>query len=236
LITDLEARFDSLRRTYLERSNVTRYEFARQHLHVAGRLDLQLRAVAALMSGDASACEGNIRDATMAGTIEWILRREKRIVLLAHNGHIQKTPIATPTGKTAAVDTVGVHLAARLGDQYLAIGTTCGKGDMVAMRTIAGPDNSYEAQLYIRELPPAEPDTLDAILDARVSQPTLIDLRCLDTQTAAAIDAASKMRSQDMFLPINARHAFDMLVHVPSISLWTSSTNASLPDERQKAL
>jgi hypothetical protein len=40
------------------------------------------------------------------------------------------------------------------------------------------------------------------------------------------------MRSQDLFLPINVREAFDLLAHVPRITRWTSSTNASLPDER----
>jgi erythromycin esterase len=117
LLADLGARFASLQRTYLERSDEASYDLARQHLRVAAQLDLQLRAVAALMVGDASACEGNIRDATMADTVEWILQREERIVVLAHNGHIQKTPIATPTGTVGSVDTVGVHLARRLGDK-----------------------------------------------------------------------------------------------------------------------
>ncbi len=112
LLADLAARFDALRRTYVEHSNLEQYDVIRQHLRVAAQLDVQLRAVAAFMAGDAAACEANIRDLTMADTVEWILAREKRIVILAHNGHIQRTPISTMPGVTP-VDTLGVHLAHR---------------------------------------------------------------------------------------------------------------------------
>ena len=32
------------------------------------------------------------RDAAIADTVEWIVRREDRIVLAAHNGHLQRWP------------------------------------------------------------------------------------------------------------------------------------------------
>jgi erythromycin esterase len=232
LLADMSARFDSLRRTYVERSDAERYDVARQHLRVAARLDLQLRAVVALMSGDASACEGNIRDATMADTVEWILHRHGRIIIAAHNGHIQKTPITTPTGTVGSVDTVGVHLAERFGERYVAIGTTCGGGEMVGMRTTAAADGSYESEFYLRDLPPREADTVDSLLDSSCGGIGLLDLRSLDAQSAAAIDAARRMRMQDQLMEIDVRRAFDMLIHVPRISVWKSDVIASLPDER----
>ena len=232
LLADLGARFDAHRRTYIERSDAERFDFARQHLHVAAQLDLQLRAVAALMSGDAAACEANIRDATMADTVEWILKREERIIVLAHNGHIQRTPISTAAGSVASVDTLGVHLAHRWGDQYVAFGTPCGGGDLVAMRTVPAGDGSYDSELYIRSLPPAGADTIDHVLDSNVSGVSLLDLRTMDAQSASAIDDARKMRMQDQLMDIDVCRAFDILVHVPRISLWTSDVNTSLADER----
>jgi erythromycin esterase len=235
LLGDLGARFNSLQRTYLERSDEAGYDFARQHLRVAVQLDLQLRAVAALMAGDASACEGNIRDATMADTVEWILEREERIIVLAHNGHIQKTPIATPTGTVGSVDTVGVHLARRLGGKYLTIGTTCGGGEIIAMRPVEGADGSYDSELYIRDLPPVEADTMDRLLDENVAGLALVDVRGGRPVSSSAFGAMKRMRSQDQVLEIDVRQAFDMLIHVPLIRRWTSSTNAMLPDERAAA-
>jgi len=232
ILADLGARFDALKRSYIERSDAERSDVVRQHLRVAAQLDLQLRAVAAMMAGDAAACEANIRDTTMADTVEWILGREERIIVLAHNGHIQRTPIATPAGTTPTVDTLGVHLADRLSQQYLTIGTTCGGGQIVAMRPVVAADGSYDSELYLRDFPPAGEDTIDHVLDTRLSGMTLLDLRRLDPRDSGAVDAARRMRTQDQALPIDVRRAFDMLVHVPRISVWTSSMNAALPDER----
>ena len=66
------------------------------------------------------------RDATIADTVEWILRREDRIVLAAHNGHILRCPATLPS--MPPVTTMGMHLADRLGKDYLVIGTTSATG------------------------------------------------------------------------------------------------------------
>jgi erythromycin esterase len=230
LLADLGARFDALRRSYVERSDTAGYDIARQHLRVAAQLDLQLRAVAAFMAGDAAACEANIRDLTMADTVEWVLRREERVIVLAHNGHIQRTPISTVPGMTP-VDTLGVHLAHRLGERYLAIGTTCGGGEIIVPRT-SNVDGKYETELIVKDLPPAGADTIDGLLDASLSAMGLLDLRTLGPQSKSAIDAAHRMRMLDQTMEIDVRRAFDMLIHVPRISLWHSDVNASLPDLR----
>ncbi len=232
LLADLAVRFDALRRSYTERSDAMRYDLARQHLRVAAQLDLQLRAVAALMGGDTAACEASIRDLTMADTVQWVLGKEQRIIVLAHNGHIQKTPIATPAGTTATVDTLGVHLADRLGQRYLTIGTTCGGGEIIAMRTVPGVDGSYDSELYIRDLPPAGADTIDTALDSILCEVSLLELRGLDGPIASAIATAHRMRVQDQIVDLDVRRAFDLLIHVPRISLWTSAMNTSMPDER----
>ncbi len=237
LLADMASRFYALRRSYVERSDAERYDLVRQHLRVARQLDLQLRAVAALMAGDIAACEANIRDRTMADTVEWVLGRHERVIVLAHNGHIQKTPVATPMGP---IDTVGVHLASRLGDRYLTIGTTCGGGDIIAPRTIEM-DGKQDTELVIRDFPPAEAGTIDHLLDASLagtggdaspSRIGLLDLRTLDPASRSMIDAARRMRMQDQVVEVDVRRAFDALIHVPRISLWTSPLNASMPDLR----
>jgi erythromycin esterase len=231
LLADASARFDALGRSYVERSDATRYGIARQHLRAATQLDLQLRAVAALMSGDASACEANIRDLSMADTVEWILSRHERIILLAHNGHIQRTPISTVPGVTP-VDTVGVHLAHHFGKRYLPIGTTCGGGEIIVPRTMVV-DGKHETDLVIRNLPPAPDGAIDTVLDSSLNGPALLDLRGLDPDSARLIDAAKRMRVLDQVIEIDVRRSFEMLIHVPRISLWTSGVNALLPDLRE---
>lgn len=230
LLADCAARFDAMRRSYVERSDAERYEVARQHLRYTVELDLQLRAVASLIAGDAAACQANIRDRAMADTVEWLLTRHRRVVVAAHNGHIQRTPIST-VEPHPPVDTLGVHLADRLGEQYLTIGTTCGGGEIIVPRTSVV-DGQQQTELTIGNLPPAEEGSLDRLLDDRTSGMGLLDLRTLDASGAAAIDAAGRMLVQNQYVKVDARRSFDMLIHVPRISLWTSSANASLPDER----
>ena len=138
---------------------------------------------------------------------------------MAHNGHIQRTPIATPEGTAATVDTLGVHLAHRFGDRYLTVGTTCGGGEITAMRTVPGVDGSYDSELFIRDLPPAGVDTIDGVLDSSLSRIGLLDLRTLGPQSASLIDAAHRMRTQDQVLDVAVRRAFDLLIHVPRVGL-----------------
>ena len=108
------------------------------------------------------------------------------------------------TGTTKTVDTVGVHLAHRYGDRYLTIGTTCGSGELIAMRTTTSPDGAYNSELYIRDLPPVEPDTIDSVLAANLPELSLIDLRSLGPQSASTIAATRRMRTQDMALEIES--------------------------------
>jgi erythromycin esterase len=230
LLADLGARFDALRRGYVERSDAARYDLARQHLRVAAQLDLQLRAVAAFMAGDAAACEANIRDLTMADTVEWALAREQRIIVLAHNGHIQRTPIASHAGP---IDTLGVHLAHRLGERYFPIGTTYGGGEIIVTRT-SSVGGVHETELVIKDVPPASADTIDTVLDSNLAGAALLDLRTLGARSASAVGASKRMRVLDQVAEIDVRPAFDMLVHVPRISLWNSPTNASMPDLRAR--
>jgi erythromycin esterase len=231
LLADVTARFDALRRIYVERSDTARYDAVGQLLHVAVQLDLQLRCVAAFMSGDGSACEANIRDLSMADTVEWVLSQHQRIVVLAHNGHIQRAPISMAAGITP-VDTLGVHLASRLGKQYIPIGTTCGSGEIIVPRTI-DVEGSQVTELVIRNLPPASAETIDSLLDTSFKDVNLIDLRTLGPQSALLIADRPRMRVLDQTIEIDVRRAFDMLIHMPKISLWTSDANASLPDLRE---
>ena len=50
------------------------------------------RDCAAAAAGEHAFFDVNIRDAAMAETTRWILRRAQRLVILAHNLHIQRTP------------------------------------------------------------------------------------------------------------------------------------------------
>ena len=121
-LADLRARMTARRLDYRERTSPAAYERALRSLDVTVTLDAMARD---LVRGDQQAMMLS-RDAAIADTVEWILGREDRIVLAAHNGHVQRCPAALPGTPPAAM--MGTHLADRLGQDYLAIGMTTGTG------------------------------------------------------------------------------------------------------------
>ncbi|GAA2367926.1 hypothetical protein GCM10010404_23000 [Nonomuraea africana] len=90
-LADLAARMTARRLDCLRRTTVDAYERALRSLRLTVTLDSAIRAMA---SGDQQSMLFN-RDAAIADTVEWILRREDRIVVAAHNGHVQRWPCAS---------------------------------------------------------------------------------------------------------------------------------------------
>ncbi|WP_460429139.1 erythromycin esterase family protein [Amycolatopsis endophytica] len=72
----------------------------------------------------------------LADTVRFLAEREKRIVVAAHNGHVQRWPLSL-TDPPAT--TLGVFLAATRGADYRVIGTTSGRGRTLSMAFHAGP-------------------------------------------------------------------------------------------------
>jgi erythromycin esterase len=164
--------------------------------------------------------------------VEWIAQREERLLVLAHNQHIQRTPCALPWLPETA--TLGHHLAASLGPRYLAIGTTCGSGEVIGVEVAAGGTEAWDLRDVIRELDPLGSDTIDGLIAAGRSEPGVVDLRTLTPADVALVDAAKKMRCLDQLAEVCAREAFDLLVHVPHVTLWHSSATSALLSEVER--
>lgn len=227
LLADLTARFDAVELRYRERTGDAAYDLAAQHLRVARQLDTWLRDNATAAAGEHPFFDINIRDASMAQTVRWILAREQRLVLLAHNLHIQRTPYGlswlSEDGAASEASSLGHHLARSLGDDYRVIGTTFGEGEVVGVE----PDPAAEADGWnvrevVRRLGPAAPDSIDGLLAAVRDTPGALDLRALTPADAALIGGSRPMRSLDQYIDVPVTEAYDALVHVPEVTLWHS--------------
>ncbi|MGK4578921.1 erythromycin esterase family protein [Kitasatospora sp. HPMI-4] len=207
-LADLLARMTGRRLEYLRQATAEAYERALQVLRVTVTLDSGYREMA---RGDRRGLMLN-RDTAMADTVEWILRREGRIVLAAHNGHVQRRPIAMPG--MASVTPMGMHLADRLGDDYLVIGTTSGTGQM-----LNNGDDFYTGTLFT-PLDPPQPGSLDALMAASCDRPFATDLRRLSPADTATVQAASRQRAGigDFYFDQNPLDAFDLVVHLPHVT------------------
>lgn len=200
-------RLTARRVEYVGRTSVDAHGRACRALAGAVALDALARAMA---GGDRQAMM-NIRDAAMADTIEWILGREERIVLAAHNGHLQRWPGALPG--MPPMTPLGLHLDDRLGRDYVVIGTTADTGQILT----TGPE-FYTGTLF-SPLPPASPDSIDGLMAASHDGPFGVDLRRLSNADTAAVRTAGRQRVlADHYGDVDALAAFDVLVHVPVLT------------------
>ncbi|HEY3607468.1 MAG TPA: erythromycin esterase family protein [Pseudonocardiaceae bacterium] len=206
-LAGLVARLAAQRVEYVGRTSLDAYGRAGRALAGAVALDALARAMA---GGDRQAMM-NMRDAAMADTIEWILGREERIVLAAHNGHLQRRPGALPD--MPPMTPLGMHLAERLGRDYVVIGTTADTGQILT----TGPE--FYAGTLFSPLPQASPDSIDGLMAASHDSPFGVDLRRLSGADTAAVRAAGRQRVlADHYGDVGVLAAFDVLVHVPVLT------------------
>lgn len=161
----------------------------------------------------------NIRDATMADTVQWILEREERVLLFAANGHVRKTPYLAPPFVAQPLATVGTHLRSRLGADYLAIGTTFGGGEAWLHRPRAD-DLPGHSTPFTEPIGALRPDSLDHLLAEAAPGSFLVDLRTAPPDAAARLDTAAGTHNGRELELGDVRASFDLVLHVDEVSPW----------------
>lgn len=205
-LAGLTARMTGRRLDYQQRTTADAYERALRALHLTVTIDANARAIA---RGDRDSIFFN-RDAAIADTVEWILRREERIVLVAHNGHIQRWPAQWPGMSSAA--TMGMHLADRIGEDYRVIGITNGTG-----QTLNTGADFYTGKLFT-DLEPPRPGSLDALMAASSDGPFATDLRRLQPADADAVRAVPQQRLGTHYCDVRPLDAYDVIIHLPHVT------------------
>lgn len=161
----------------------------------------------------------NIRDSTMADTVQWILQREERVLLFAANGHVRKMPYLAPPLVTEPLATVGTHLSSRLGADYTVIGTTFGGGEAWLHRP--GPDDPPgHSTPFTEEIGPLRPESLDRHLGDAGRGSRLIDLRSALAEVAASLESVRGTHNGTELEVADVRASFDLILHVDRVSPW----------------
>ncbi|QWF84553.1 erythromycin esterase family protein [Amycolatopsis sp. CA-230715] len=205
-LAELTVRMEGQRLEYQERTGAEAYGRAFRAVRLAAAIDANARAIA---RGDQASLLST-RDSAIADTVGWILGREDRTVLAAHNGHVQRWPVQYPG--LAPASSMGMHLADRIGEDYLVIGTTNGTG-----RTLNTGTGFYQGELFT-DLEPPRPGTLDALMDASADGPFATDLRRLSPGDTTAVRAASQLHQGNVVGDVSPLDAYDVLVHLPRVT------------------
>ncbi|WP_067826361.1 erythromycin esterase family protein [Actinomadura kijaniata] len=212
----LRLRFRALEPLYVPRSDQHRYDTAMWRLEAAVHADDALRATAALFDGTAPPADLSVRDRYMAESVRWHLSHSApgtRVVLAAHNNHIQKHPVAYD-GRLTTLP-MGRHLHRALGDDYFALALTSTADRTVEMR----PDPNAPLGFTIADTPldPPKPGSVEAAaLDAGIG-PGLIDLR--HARGADRSGELTRIRTQSTTLTMPIPDAFDAVLVTPTATM-----------------
>ncbi len=214
-IGDLIAWLEIWRVQYIHRSSEEAYEWALRQAVLSRQLDRSYRHRAALPPGFWEALEPGVelpgpRDAGMAENLVWALQREGpkgRIVLWAHNSHLQKYPMVW---REPRMTQLGEYFESMVGDEYLSVGFTYSQG---------APSGWASYQTEVSK--PAPPGSLDAAM-AQVGLPMFVlDLRRAPRE-GPVYEWLNQEREQRESVPephlVNPARAWDVLFHIDRIS------------------
>jgi erythromycin esterase len=157
---------------------------------------------------------GNRREEYMADNVAWVLQRQQRILIVAHNTHLRRDGPAVPA--------LGSLLQAQLPEPPVVIGLTAGAGSVWRIdNMMTAPPNEWTISRQ-KLNPPA--DTMDAMM-SKVGLPLhFVDLnRVSDTEVA---EATKMMVFHDPW-PVDLRQAFDGLIHVHSVRSTDESVDGA---------
>ncbi|MFG2736578.1 erythromycin esterase family protein [Streptomyces harbinensis] len=203
-------RFRALEPLYAERGGRPGYDLALRLLEGACHADHGFRAMAGLFAGEGLPGDTSARDSYLAGSLLWHLERSApgtRVVLAAHNAHLQTVPISFD-GRLTGIP-MGRCLRDALGDDYLAIGLTAVTGHTADMpRDESAP---FGFTVAATALAAPEPGSVEAAFaGAGLGSGThLADLRPLRGRAA---DPPDRIRLQGSYLHTPVVAAYDAML------------------------
>ncbi|MER6512927.1 erythromycin esterase family protein [Nonomuraea sp. NPDC001636] len=211
ILMRLRIRFRAVEMLYVSRGDRPSYDIALRRLEAACHADYGFRAMAGLYAGTGWTADTSARDVYMAESVLWHLQRSDpgtRVVLAAHNAHIQKTSVSFD-GRLTGLP-MGQHLHNRLGDDYLALALTSVTGHTADMR----PDENARFGFAIDDVPlqPPEPGSIEAAFADAGRGLSVADLRQAPRQTPGP----DRYRIQSAYLHTPVLDAFDAVLSTPT--------------------
>lgn len=223
ILARLLVRLRALEPLYATRGDRHEYDLALHRLEGACHADYTFRAMAGLFAGNGLTADTSARDAYMARSVLWHLERldpGTRIVLAAHNAHIQTTPISFDGHLTGLP--MGQQLRRALGDDYFALGLTSIAGHTADMhRDETAP---FGFTLVDTALEPPEPGSVEAAFADAGLGLGIADLRTARTETADRPDRPDdpdRIRLQGTYVRTPVIDAFDAVLTTPASTVTT---------------
>jgi len=216
----LAEQFDKNRKRYLKESSMKEYEWATRQL-LSAHAGTRLFTSGSLLKG------GLIRDSAMADNLRWIMSfaaPKSRVIFLAHNAHVARSPFTMPERFSEDLFDMVYHLNKAMGDDLITIAASFNQG------TFAD-DGVHLPSSFA----PAREGFFDRSL-ARTGIPRFIlDLRAAPKEGPVAewLKKKRPLRSQDVDMNLAPVEAYDAVYFIESV---TRTEKTPLAKEKYRSL
>jgi erythromycin esterase len=189
----------------------TEHRVARHHALGALRLDEQLREFAVLSAPDPPAQVVSSRDVYMAESVRLVrelLGADERIVVLAHNGHLQRAPFTFLPGVSAP--SAGTYLAEEFGDDYVVIGLTALTGTTPGLAL--DETERHGIALHAETLGDPTPGSIERAVSVAGlgGEPVLLDMR-----PVRGAPGPTSIRHATTQVPVDVQSGYDAVYCLP---------------------
>jgi erythromycin esterase len=143
--------------------------------------------------------------------VRLLREQHERVVVLAHNGHVQRVPFSFMPGVSAP--SAGTYLAEAYGDDYVVVGLTALAGSTPGLALDDA--ERHGIALHTDPLGDPAPDGVEqAVLGAGLGgEPVLLDLR-----PARGAPGPTSIRHATTHIPVDVLAGYDALYCLPSQS------------------
>jgi erythromycin esterase len=209
----LRLRMRALDAVLVERSSRDRVARARRQLDALIAADYAMRTNEAMLRGADAYLDQSVRDRFLADSVLDLIAREPeaRVVVLAHNGHVQRLPVVW--GDYVSAHPMGMYLSAALGTDYVVIGTTT-TGTVTSEMALA-PETDVGFRVIESQLETPLPSSLEAALIAAQAGNQLSLIPC----RKAPVGMFSCLRAQSGYLTVDVAAAYDAVISLPKLTV-----------------
>lgn len=218
LLARLELRLRAVGPMMTDRAQAGLVHRAERLLAGARATDYMFGAMNDLYTGVGKTADLSVRDRYMAETLAWHLQEagsQAKVVIAAHNNHIQKTANVF-NGQVTSLP-MGQHLATMLGTDYVSVAVT--HTDETVPEMV--PDPSLSVGFRLHDTPAAEPmprSIEHALKQAELAgQATLTDLH-QTPRDAQGRSLLGSIRTQSGVMFTDLPAAFDAVISVPTVT------------------
>lgn len=204
-----------LRKAYIEKQGFQEFENAWMHLNSALHTLHMLQAMSDLFSGEALQADTSVRDYFAATTLMQMISNQPtmRVLLVAHNNHIQKNPVVFEGG--FGTYSMGSYLSDLLGSKYRCIGLTHTSNTVPEM-SFPEPNSPVGFNVKTTEIEDSPGLSFEQALIALGfgDHITFTNLLKKDSR----LEQVTHMRSQSSHVSLSLQVSFDAVLSVPYVS------------------